>query len=310
MSEFMTSPRAHFYFENHNSSRLDANFIDLYITREQAAGRYSQAFLPQDLEDIIGPFRTSPIGLVPKPHSEKLRMIQDMSYPRKHPDVLSVNSSINAADFPTAWGKFDDAVALILALPPGCQAAMFDISAAYRITPIRPGQQNALCIVWRGLVYVDRALMFGLASSAGVFGAIADMLVAIYKAAGYRLIIKWVDDFLVIWLSSESWTEQDFVNLTARIGVPWSPEKTKKFVTTQRYIGFDWNLETKTVALPAEKLARIQELLNRWLQEGSRFSAHDAASLHGKLVHILCIHMLIRPFLRSISAFSLSFTTP
>jgi hypothetical protein len=35
--------------------------------------------------------------------------------------------------------------------------------------------------MWKGLVYVDRAVMFGLASSAGVFGAIADMLVAILQ---------------------------------------------------------------------------------------------------------------------------------
>ncbi|KAJ7713418.1 hypothetical protein B0H16DRAFT_1274192, partial [Mycena metata] len=46
---------------------------------------------------------------------------------------------------------------LILSLPPGCQAATFDISAAYRLTPIRPEQQNSLCLRWEGLVYVDRA---------------------------------------------------------------------------------------------------------------------------------------------------------
>jgi hypothetical protein len=35
-------------------------------------------------------------------------------------------------------------------------------------------------------------------SSAGIFSAIANMLVLIYKAAGYKQIVNWVDDFLVI----------------------------------------------------------------------------------------------------------------
>ncbi|KAG1751559.1 uncharacterized protein EDB91DRAFT_1003006, partial [Suillus paluster] len=48
-------------------------------------------------------------------------------------------------------------VTLILTLPPGCIAATFDVSSAYRIIPVKPSQQNALCIYWKGIVYVDRA---------------------------------------------------------------------------------------------------------------------------------------------------------
>jgi len=70
---------------------------------------------------------------------------------------------------------------LIISLPPCCVAATFNISAAYHFTPIHPNQQHALYIFWNGVVYVDRAIMFGLTSSAGVFGAIANMLVAIYE---------------------------------------------------------------------------------------------------------------------------------
>ncbi|KAF8579635.1 hypothetical protein K439DRAFT_1279808, partial [Ramaria rubella] len=62
---------------NHSSSNLDPSFIDSYIASEQAAGRYSQAYSSSNLELIISPFCTSPLGLVPKPHSDKLRMIQD-----------------------------------------------------------------------------------------------------------------------------------------------------------------------------------------------------------------------------------------
>jgi len=158
-------------------------------------------------------------------------MIQDLSFPRNDPSLLSVNSGISSDDFPTAWGTFDEATKLILSLPPGCMAATFDISAAYRTTPIRPEQQNAVCVGWEGKVYVDRALAFGLASSAGVFGSIADMLVAIYHAAGYKDILKWVDDFFVVRSALESFTEEDFMALTGSIGVPWRSRASCHSVT-------------------------------------------------------------------------------
>lgn len=71
-------------FPNHSSSGLDRSFISSYIASEQLSGRYSRGYLPSDLEDIIGPFRTSPLGLVPKPHSDKFRLVQDLSYPRNN----------------------------------------------------------------------------------------------------------------------------------------------------------------------------------------------------------------------------------
>jgi hypothetical protein len=141
-----------------------------------------------------------------------------------------------------AWGTFDATSALILSLPKGCLAATFDISAAYRLTLIQPAQQNALCVFWKDKVYVDRAVMFGLASGAGVFGSIADMLVAIYVKSGFGPLLKWVDDFFAIKLPESTWTEQEFINLTPSIGVPWSTEKLRQLSIIQRYIGFDWNL--------------------------------------------------------------------
>lgn len=69
-------------FANHSSTNLNPSFIDEYIQSEQGAGRYSRAFDVEELESIIGHFRTSPLGLVPKPHSSKFRLIQDFSFPR------------------------------------------------------------------------------------------------------------------------------------------------------------------------------------------------------------------------------------
>jgi hypothetical protein len=177
-----------------------------------------------------------------------------MSFPRNDPNVASINAGMNSNDFPTSWGMFNSTAELIVSLPPSCVAATFHVTAAYHLTPVHPSQQHALCIFWNGLVYINRAVMFGLTSSTGVFGAVANMLVAIYEAANFGLIQKWVDDFLAIWLPQQSWTEKEFMDLTGYFRVPWSIEKLCLFSPIQRYIGFNWNLECKSVALPKEKL--------------------------------------------------------
>jgi hypothetical protein len=120
--------------------------------------------------------------------------------------------------------------------------------------------------------------------------------VALYKVAGFSRILKWVDNFFVIHLPNEDWTEQDFMALTAAFGVSWSANKMRPLSTVQRYIGFNWNLKACTVALQHKKLTKILQAMNHDLQPNWTVSARDAASMHGKLVHVLCIFPLIRPF--------------
>jgi len=163
-------------------------------------------------------------------------------------------------------------------------------------------------VSWDGKIYNDRALAFGMASSAGVFGSIADMLV-VYRVAGFGPIKKWVDDFFAIRLPDHAWTEEDFIAFTAKLGVPWSIAKLRRFSTVQRYISFDWNLESKSVTFPPEKIFKLYQLLDTWSVNGGRFSYTDAAKLHGKLVHASSIFPLIRPFIRSAAIFTSKFTS-
>jgi hypothetical protein len=294
---------------NHSSTKLNPDFINDYIAGEELAGRYSPPFSPSTLETLIGPFRTSPLGLVPKPGSAKLRMVQDLSFPRNDPSLLSVNSYIDASLFPTAWGSFINTAKMILALPEGCMLASFDISSAYRLTPILPSQQNWTCVAWQDKIWVDRAVMFGMSSSAGVFGAVADMLVAIYNTAGFGPISKWVDDFLVARLPNQTWTEEDFISLTAEIGVPWNRTKLRKFSKVQRYIGFDWFVDSKAVGFPPEKLDKIMAIISTWSKQGARFTSKEAAALHGKAVQITSSTPL-PPTLRITSPPKFYHTTP
>ncbi|TFY54468.1 hypothetical protein EVJ58_g8844 [Rhodofomes roseus] len=136
------------------------------------------------------------------------------------------------------------------------------------------------------------------------------MLVAIYRASGIKLILKWVDNFFVIRLPHEIWSEAEFTRLSAQFGVPWSLKKQHNFASCQCYLGFDWDLEAKTVGFLEDKLQRLRELLKAWLVEGAWFGMAEAARLHGKLVHASLIFPLICPFTCLVSFFAASFLWP
>lgn len=51
-------------------------------------------------------------------------------------------------------------------------------------------------------------------------------------------VLKWVDDFLVIRMRGQTWTEDDFIQLTAELGVLWAADKTRLLSAQQQYIRF------------------------------------------------------------------------
>ena len=58
----------------------------------------------------------------------------------------------------------------------GALLAKLDVQSAYRNVPVHPEDQPLLGMEWRGDVFVDAALPFGLRSAPKIFNAVADAL--------------------------------------------------------------------------------------------------------------------------------------
>lgn len=173
-----------------------------------------------------------------------------------------MNADINSNNFPTKWGTFASVSQLMLSLPAGAKAAMFDISAAYHLISIFPDQQNYLCVFWHDKVYIDHAACFGLHSSCELFGWFADLLVLIYTTLRFHPLQKWVDNFFAIRLPESLWTKEEFIALTASFGMPWGLNKTRWFVVRQQFTGFIWDLSRLLVALSKGKLDQMCKLVD------------------------------------------------
>lgn len=177
-----------------------SDFISI-IQKEFERHRYYGPYDEQTVTNLIGTFQTSPLSLVPKSTPNTWRLIQNLSFP--YPRSLSVtptfsiNSCINANDFPCTWGLFNILSLIIQSLPVGTRACVRDVSEAYRTIPLHPSQ-------WPGTVVrlsedqfaINTAACFGLTSAGGLWGQLADALADIIRANGIGPLSKWVDDFI------------------------------------------------------------------------------------------------------------------
>jgi hypothetical protein len=300
---------------NHNSALLYPDHVSSHIQNELSAGRYSGPFSQSELESKIGAFRTSPLGTVIKSFgSIERRIVQDLSFPRNNPSLPSVNDQINIEDFRCDWGTFNEVKNIVINAPEFSEAATLDVDSAFRCCPIAPSQRRNFIIHWDNAFFVDHNAPFGATSAGGVFGRIADAKTAILASKRLGPSKNWVDDFVffrfpTISPSSSpifSYDLSDIYSLAARLGWPWKLSKTRPFHHQFKYLGFLWNLSTKTVQIPDDKKARYLIKLEPWVPS-RKFSKKDAESLLGTLVHCSLVIPDARSRLPSISRFASSF---
>lgn len=297
---------------NHASALNNPEAVEAHIAKEKAEKHYSGPFSASRLQALIGFFRTSPLGVVPKAGSaNEFRIIQDLSFPRNDPKHESVNAEIDPEMFLCDWGTFSEVVLLVIDAPDGAEVATLDVDAAFRRCPIRPDQQHHFIVQWKDQFWIDHVVPFGAASSCGVFGQVADAMKAILAARGIKPCLKWVDDFLfmriILRIASDgtvtySYNLKDILDLAFELGWPWKESKTRPFSDTFKYLGLLWNLREKTVQIPDEKKAKYLEKIRAWVY-GARFNRKESEGVLGTLVHCTLAVPDGRSHLPSISNF-------
>lgn len=198
-----TISSTHAPFNSSTLLSLPSQYISI-ILHEFEQGRYIGPFSRTFLEEIIGPFQTSPLSLVPKPHKpDAFRLVQNFSYPYHPSDgYTSINYHINSTDFPCTWGTFSVFANIVCFLPPGSQACVRDVKEAYRTIPLHPTQ-------WPGTVVrlgfrdedefaLDTNECFGISSHAGDYGRKGDGANEIMRSKGIGPVTKWVDDNIFV----------------------------------------------------------------------------------------------------------------
>ena len=80
----------------------------------------------------------------------------------------------------------------------GAMLAKVDIESAYQLVLVHPKNRPLIAIRWKGGMYVNTRLPFGLQSEPTIFTAIADSLEWIVWQQGVRLIEHYLDDHILL----------------------------------------------------------------------------------------------------------------
>ena len=141
---------------NMQSAEDNAEVVEQYLAKECGLGRVVG---PLALDDSM---HVSHFGVIPKPHQPgKWRLIVDLSAPKG----FSVNDGIPPDLCSLSYASVDHAVQRIMSYNRGALLAKLDIESAYRIIPVHPDDRSLLGMVWKGRLYVDSSLPFGLRSA-------------------------------------------------------------------------------------------------------------------------------------------------
>ena len=84
--------------------------------------------------------------------------------------------------------------------------------------------------------------------------------------------------------ASFTYADVDIDLLSEELGIPWESSKTIPFSVVVPYLGFLWDLDARTVAVPTEKKAKYLSAIEEWHQK-PRHTLVEVQGLYGKLFH-------------------------
>ena len=170
--------------QNMCSTLAHPEVVEEYLAKERRDGRVLGPF---PLE-ISPPVHVSRFGVIPKSGKpNKWRLIIDLS----HPQQRSVNDGIPKALCSMTYVRVDDAINQLVASGPGSLMAKIDIRNAFRLI-------HLLAMQWKGQVFVDSCLPFGLRSAPKLFNILADLLEWVAKDQGVTNLLHYLDDFFML----------------------------------------------------------------------------------------------------------------
>ena len=173
------------------SALQHAEVIDDYLAKEAQERRVAGPFT----RSVVPNAHVSRFGVIPKAHQpNKWRLIVDLS----HPKGASVNDGIPKHLCSMSYITVDDAISRIITLGQGTLLAKIDIQSAFRLIPVHPADRHLLAMEWKGAVYFDTCLPFGLRSTPKLFNVLADLLQWILLNQGVSFLIQYLDDYLTM----------------------------------------------------------------------------------------------------------------
>ena len=259
-------PRIFRFSKNLPTALKNPEKITENLEKELQLGRVAGPFSSPPFPN----FQVSPLGIIPKKHSDNFRTIFHLSFPKSGD---SINSFIDKEDYSLSYVTIDDAIETLNEFGIGSFMAKTDIESAFRLFPVHPGDWELLGMYWQGYYYYDKVLPFGLRSAPFLFNQLSVAVEWILsKKCAISYVTHFLDDFLIIEppctvgpksTTCENSLKSMLLSFQA-LSIPLSPCKTQGPSTCLEFLGIVLDSLAMEARLPSDKIQRIMDELTQW----------------------------------------------
>ena len=204
------------------------------------------------------------VGVIPKGHTPgKWRLITELSFP----PGASVNDGVNPTLCSLSYVSVDTVARTAASLGTGALMVKVDIEAAYRLIPVHQLDSPLLGVEWKGQVFCDAMLPFGLSSAPKIFNTVADGSEWCIRQKGVLNVCHYLDDYILLGPPNSQQCKRDLealLRVCADLGVPLAMHKCEGPLTCLVFLGIEIDTIRGTLKLPGERLQRLQALLQGW----------------------------------------------
>ncbi len=235
---------------------------------ELAQRRYSPAFGP----DLLPGMYAMPVHVIPKPHSDKFRLINNLSAGPFSPNSMVRPESVKGAVL-DGIPSFAAALRCFRRQHPDVELVIWksDVSQAYRRMPMSKYWQIRQIVTIDGMRHVDRCNLFGGRGSLRIWSSFASLVAWIAVEIDGIVVWVYVDDFWGFAIKGDvRWyapyaaffptPQVILLQLFDRLGI--SHERPKQLAGSPiPVIGFDINPNSMTATLPMEARTKLLEAI-------------------------------------------------
>jgi hypothetical protein len=272
-----------------------ANAPDAYQNGKQVTDAIASwikkgfAYGPVDQDDLPANAKINGILTRQKPDGT-VRIILNLSAPKG----LSVNDGIDNDNFPAVMSSTEAWVKVLNKAGRGCWISKTDWADAYKHVTVRQLDTDLQWFQWAGKYFKELCLIFGSASSAGIFDDAAKIVLDIVCRVSKfppRMVCQHLDDICAAAAQKCQLECFDacFEKVAAETGVRLAPKDNpdKAFGPSQQGVVFGVMYDTAawSWSIPQIKLHRLLLTIQEALSKDS-VTAKEMKSIAGKLINI------------------------
>ena len=248
------------------------------------------AYGPVEEEEVPAGAKVNGIMVKMKPNGSA-RVILNLSAPKG----VAVNEGIDPAKFPAVMSSTTTWLRVLNKAGRGAWMVKIDWAAAYKQVGVREEDTDLQWFHWAGKFFKELCLIFGSASSAGIFDDAAKLVLdLVCRLAKFdrEMVCQHLDDVCAACgLDSEAAARFDraFSEVANRLGVKLAdrddPEKSFGPSQTGVVFGIRYDTVSWTWSIPEDRLSRLISSVEA-AEAGGELNEKEVQSLVGKLINV------------------------